>query len=54
MPTKEAADVLLSSKLNRIEDQIYVFEDKINELVYQLYGLTDEEIAVVEGKENAV
>ncbi|MGI8668907.1 MAG: hypothetical protein ACR2J3_03560 [Aridibacter sp.] len=25
-------------------------EDKIDRLVYELYGLTDEEIAIVEGK----
>jgi hypothetical protein len=28
-----------------------VLERKIDELVYQLYGLTDEEIAIVEGKD---
>ena len=30
---------------------IPVLETEIDHLVYQLYGLTDEEIAIVEGKE---
>ena len=30
--------------------QIAATDKEINRLVYQLYGLTDEEIAVVEGK----
>ena len=30
--------------------QIAATDKEINALVYQLYGLTDEEIAVVEGK----
>ena len=30
--------------------QIAATDKEINHLVYQLYGLTDEEIAVVEGK----
>ena len=30
--------------------QIAATDKEINQLVYQLYGLTDEEIAVVEGK----
>ena len=33
----------------RIEGKTGHFEKRIDELVYQLYGLTDEEIAIVEG-----
>jgi hypothetical protein len=45
----EKAEVLVSPKLHRIEEKITYCEDKIGQLVYELYGLTDEEIAVVEG-----
>ena len=34
-----------------IERQITATDKKIDELVYQLYGLTEEEIRIVEGKE---
>ncbi|GHT13835.1 hypothetical protein FACS1894170_10240 [Planctomycetales bacterium] len=52
----EKAEALVSPKLHRIEEKITYCEDKINEIVYQLYGLADEEIAVIEGKDkdNAV
>ena len=33
-----------------IETQIITFESKLNELVYELYDLTDEEIAIVENE----
>jgi hypothetical protein len=39
-----------SLKLKQIEEKIAYCEDKINELVYQLYGLTDEEIKIAEGE----
>jgi hypothetical protein len=32
-----------------IEDKIAHFEKRIDEFIYQLYGLTPEEIAIVEG-----
>ena len=35
---------------NRNEDDIVELKYKADQLVYQLYGLTDEEIAIVEGK----
>jgi type II restriction/modification system DNA methylase subunit YeeA len=34
----------------RIEREIHVTDEQIDALVYELYGLTDEEIKVVEGK----
>ncbi|MDR3111257.1 MAG: N-6 DNA methylase [Planctomycetaceae bacterium] len=36
--------------INQIEEKIAYCEDKINEIVYQLYGLTEKEIKAVEGK----
>jgi hypothetical protein len=39
----------LSMNPYTIEDKIAHFERRIDELVYQLYRLTDEEIAIVEG-----
>ncbi len=38
----------LEYKVNQIENKIEHCETQINELVYQLYGLTNEEIAIVE------
>ncbi|GHT17978.1 hypothetical protein FACS1894189_4950 [Planctomycetales bacterium] len=45
----EKAEALVSPRLHRIEERITYCEDKINQLVYQLYGLTDDEIKIVEG-----
>ena len=39
----------LESKKEQIKRKIDHFEDKINELVYKLYDLTEEEIKIVEG-----
>ena len=39
----------LSVNLYTIEDKIAHFEKRIDALVYHFYGLTDEEIAVIEG-----
>ena len=33
-----------------IKEQLQRTDDLIDQIVYRLYGLTDEEIAVVEGK----
>jgi hypothetical protein len=35
----------------RKQAQVKVYEREIDQMVYELYGLTDEEIAIVEGKE---
>ncbi len=40
----------LQSKLEKIEAKIEYCENKINQIIYQLYDLTDEEIKIVEGK----
>lgn len=40
----------LESKKNHLESRIGYCENKINELVYRLYELTNEEIKMVEGK----
>jgi hypothetical protein len=46
-----ARDAALLAKRTHIENNIMFVENEINKLVYQLYGLTSEEIAIVE--ENA-
>jgi hypothetical protein len=40
----------LESKRDQIKGRIDFCEDRINEIVYQLYDLTPEEIKIVEGK----
>lgn len=40
----------LQSKIEQIQSRIDYCEDKINRIVYELYGLTEEEIGIVEGK----
>jgi predicted RNA methylase len=46
----EKSKTKLQTNLSQIESKITYCEDKINELVYQLYGLTEEEIKIVEEK----
>jgi Alw26I/Eco31I/Esp3I family type II restriction m6 adenine DNA methyltransferase len=46
---EEKQQTKLGSQLDQIQSQINYLEDKVNRLVYELYSLTDEEIAVVEG-----
>jgi len=38
----------LADRVDQINSQINHFEIKINELVYRLYGLTEEEISILE------
>jgi len=40
----------LASQRDQIIAKINHFDNKINELVYQIYGLTEEEIGIIEGK----
>lgn len=47
---QEKSATKLSSKISQIESKIDYCENKINEIVYQLYGLTEEEIKIVEEK----
>lgn len=42
---------VLQAKRGNINSDISALESEIDRLVYQLYGLTEEEIAIVEGKE---
>lgn len=46
---QEKSSAKLDSKLQVIQSRIDYCEDKINQIVYQLYGLTEEEIRIVEG-----
>jgi len=47
---KEIHDAKLESKREQIQGKIDYCEDRINEIVYELYELTPEEIKIVEGK----
>lgn len=45
---KEKQEVRLSSKLEQIQTRIDYCESRIDKLVYELYGLTEEEISLIE------
>ena len=47
---KEKQQTSLPDKLNQLETRIQYNDDKINKLVYELYGLNEEEVEIVEGK----
>ena len=47
---KEISEQKLETKINQLKSKIDYCENKINEIVYQLYELTEEEIKIVEGK----
>jgi hypothetical protein len=47
---KELKSVNLESKKELINSKIEYYEEKINNLIYELYKITDEEIAIVENK----
>jgi len=47
---KEIGEQKLETKRNQIQSKIDYCESRINEVVYQLYGLTKEEIKIAEGK----
>jgi hypothetical protein len=47
---EEIQNVNLESRRQQIQGKIDYCENRINEIVYQLYGLTEEEIKIVEGK----
>lgn len=46
----ELVEAIISIKKQNKNTCVSVLEHEIDQLVYQLYGLTDEEIAIVEGK----
>jgi adenine-specific DNA-methyltransferase len=45
----EKAEAKLQTKLAQIENKIDYCENRINQIVYHLYGLTENEIKIVEG-----
>jgi uncharacterized protein Yka (UPF0111/DUF47 family) len=47
---EEKAITKLQTKVTQIEGKIDYCENRINEIVYQLYGLSEEEINILEGK----
>jgi hypothetical protein len=47
---KEKQQTTTPDKLDQLNTRIKYTDDKINKLVYQLYGLSEEEIGIVEGK----
>jgi hypothetical protein len=47
---EEIREQKLETKRNLIQRKIDYCENRINEIVYQLYGLTEDEIKIVEGK----
>jgi hypothetical protein len=48
----EKSATKLPSTINQLDKKIAYCENKINQIIYQLYGLTKEEIAVVESTES--
>jgi adenine-specific DNA-methyltransferase len=50
-PLIKLIDIILNEKNVDIERDTTLLEKEIDQLVYQLYGLTDEEIKIVEGQE---
>lgn len=47
---KEKAETKLLSKINVLQEKIEYCESKINKIVYELYGLNEEEIKVIESE----
>lgn len=47
---KEKQQITTPNKLEQLNTRIQYTDDKINKLVYQLYGLSEEEIGIVEEK----
>ena len=45
---QEKSNAKLQTKISQLESKIDYCEKRINELVYQLYGLTEEEIKIIE------
>ena len=49
-PTEQKQSTTLPEKLEQLNQRIQFTDDKINKLVYEIYGLSEEEIGVVEGR----
>lgn len=47
---EEKAETQLQTKVSQLEGKIDYCENRINEIVYQLYNLTEDEIKIVEGE----
>jgi adenine-specific DNA-methyltransferase len=47
---KKKGEIKLQTQINQVQSNIDYCENRINELVYQLYGLTKEEIHIIEGE----
>lgn len=47
---KQLAETRTGHDTNSIQRQIYATDRQTDRLVYELYGLTEEEIAVLEGR----
>lgn len=47
---EEKAETKLQTNISQLESKIDYCESRINELVYQLYGLSEEEIRIIENK----
>jgi hypothetical protein len=45
---KVGKTIKVPNRIEQIKSQIEFLDDKINQLVYQLYELTEEEIAIIE------
>ncbi len=50
---KEKQSAKLESQIEQLQSRIDFHEDKINQAVYQLYGLTEDEIKIVEDSVNS-
>ena len=51
---KEKQQTTLPDKLNHIETRIQYTDDKINKIVYELYGLNEEEVGIVKGGNKSI
>ena len=51
-PIIELVDQILDAKRTDLDADVSKLENKIDQMVYSLYGLADDEIAIVEGAEN--
>lgn len=47
---QEKTEAKLATQVSQLQGRIGYCEDRINEIVYQLYDLTDEEIKIVQGR----
>ena len=50
---KKHSGKLAPSQLDRLEREIAATDEEIDELVYKLYGITNEERKIIEGQESA-